>query len=104
MQAPDDSMLQWQGIASPCFCNDSALLQHICSFPSHMLPLCAAGIITDEARKRQQEIRAKLTTMDAKDRPSYTQAKDYYTSEEAAQFQKPKKKVRLADAAKAPVH
>ena len=53
----------------------------------------AVGIITDDAKRRQEEIRAKLTTINAKDRPAFDQAKDYYTSEEAAQFQKPVKKV-----------
>ena len=56
---------------------------------------CNAGMINDDAKRRQEEIRARLTTIDAKDRPAFDQAKDYYTSEEAAQFQKPKKKVRI---------
>ena len=57
---------------------------------------CTAGMINDDAKRRQEEIRARLTTIDAKDRPAFDQAKDYYTSEEAAQFQKPKKKVGTA--------
>ena len=32
-------------------------------------------------------------SVDARARPAFDQAKDYYTSEEAAQFMKPKKKV-----------
>lgn len=58
-----------------------------------LIPAYAAGIINDDAKRRQEEIRAKLTTIDPKDRPALDQAKDYYTSQEAAQFQKPKKKV-----------
>ncbi|DBA93483.1 TPA: hypothetical protein ACH3X3_013582 [Trebouxia sp. C0006] len=52
------------------------------------------GTIHDEARQRQEEIRSKLVSVDARARPAFDQAKDYYTSEEAAQFMKPKKKVK----------
>lgn len=52
-----------------------------------------AGTITDEARRRQEEIRSKLQSVDARARPGFDQAKDYYTSEEVAKFMKPKKKV-----------
>lgn len=54
-----------------------------------------AGTINDEARKRQEEIRSKLQSVDARARPDFDQAKDYYTSEEAAKFMKPKKKVNV---------
>lgn len=36
-------------------------------------------------------------SVDARARPAFDQAKDYYTSEEAAQFMKPKKKVGACD-------
>lgn len=36
--------------------------------------------------------------MDARARPGFDQAKDYYTSEEVAQFMKPKKKVQAEQA------
>ncbi|KAL3145439.1 hypothetical protein ABBQ38_001683 [Trebouxia sp. C0009 RCD-2024] len=52
------------------------------------------GTINDEARKRQEEIRSKLQSVDARARPGFDQAKDYYTSEEAAKFMKPKKKLK----------
>lgn len=55
----------------------------------------AAGNINDEARRRQEEIRSKLQSVGARARPGFDQAKDYYTSEEAAKFTKPKKKVQL---------
>ena len=57
--------------------------------------LCDAGTINDEARRRQEEIRSKLQSVDARARPGFDQAKDYYTSEEAAKFMKPKKKVQM---------
>ena len=53
----------------------------------------SVGTINDEAQKRQEEIRSKLQSVDARARPGFDQAKDYYTSEEAAKFMKPKKKV-----------
>ena len=56
----------------------------------------ATGTIHDEARQRQEEIRSRLQSVDNRARPAFEQAKDYYTSEEAAQFLKPKKKVSLA--------
>lgn len=52
------------------------------------------GTIHDEARQRQEEIRSRLQSVDNRARPAFEQAKDYYTSEEAAQFVKPKKKVK----------
>ncbi len=38
-----------------------------------------------------------MVSVDARARPAFDQAKDYYTSEEAAQFMKPKKKVIACD-------
>ena len=58
---------------------------------NYLIPV--AGAINDEARQRQEEIRARLQSADNRQRPGFDQAKDYYTSEEAAQFLKPKKKV-----------
>lgn len=80
-------------ISSCCWCD----VIHVQVSRGHCyvvpLPLFCTGTIHDEARQRQEEIRSKLVSVDARARPAFDQAKDYYTSEEAALFMKPKKKV-----------
>lgn len=81
---------------SDSFAGKQGAGKHSCFTEVH-LALCGTGTIHDEARQRQEEIRSKLVSVDARARPAFDQAKDYYTSEEAAQFMKPKKKVSACD-------